>query len=119
MHRDLSLIRQIMIAIEASTDVWGASLPTIEGHTKDQVAHHVGLLCQAGYVTASDPGLLGERDYEQIHLTWQGHEFLDALRDETVWKKVKEKVKSAGGSLSFELVKAIGMAAAKEALNLP
>lgn len=32
-----------------------------------------------------------------IGLTWKGHEFLDNIRDNTVWNAVKEKASKFGG----------------------
>jgi hypothetical protein len=37
-------------------------------------------------------------------LTWDGHEFLDAMRDDTVWRKVKERVLKPGASWTFGLL---------------
>ncbi len=118
MKRDLELIREILLAVEAANDPRGSPMPEIDGTEPYVIAHHIGLLEEAGYVTAQNASTQDRRNFHWIHLTWQGHEFLDALRDETVWKKVKAKVTSAGGSLSFELVKAIGIAAVREALKI-
>jgi hypothetical protein len=41
-----------------------------------------------------------------IHrLTWAGHDFLDAVRDETIWKKAKEHVLRPGASWTFDVLK--------------
>jgi hypothetical protein len=118
MRRDLSLIREILIAVETSDQSWGMDVPVIADHQREHIVHHVGLLLDAGYITAIDASTLDGRDFMQIHLTWAGHEFLDALRSESAWAKVKDAVKRAGGSLSFELIKEVGLSAAKEALKL-
>jgi hypothetical protein len=39
------------------------------------------------------------------HMTWAGHDFLDAARDETLWNKAKVKFVKPGASFTFELVK--------------
>jgi hypothetical protein len=39
-------------------------------------------------------------------LTWEGHEFLEAARDEKRWKKVVTDIVKKTGSLSYELLKA-------------
>jgi hypothetical protein len=38
-------------------------------------------------------------------LTWQGHEFLDAARSDTLWQRAKATVFNATGGLSIELLK--------------
>jgi hypothetical protein len=35
-------------------------------------------------------------------LTWEGHEFLDAARDEKRWKKAMSTVKEKGGTITIE-----------------
>ncbi|WP_144185543.1 DUF2513 domain-containing protein [Elioraea rosea] len=119
MQRDLNLVREILKAVEASPDHLGTGLPSIEGHDRRVVAHHVWLLRQAGYLHSIDQTTTDGKDFAFIHLTWAGHEFLDSLRSDASWRKVLESVRRAGGSLSFDLIKEIGISAAKEALRLP
>lgn len=41
-------------------------------------------------------------------LTWDGHEFLDSIRNDNVWIKAKEGIKSKGlelGSVPFSVLK--------------
>ena len=52
-------------------------------------------------------------------LTWQGHEFIDAIKNETVWNKVKGEAGKRGVDLSFETIKAIATGVVKSLLNLP
>ena len=44
--------------------------------------------------------------YSAISLTWQGHEFLDAARNDTIWRKAKKKVLETTGGLAFDVLKA-------------
>ena len=37
-------------------------------------------------------------------LTWDGHEFLDKVRNESVWRKIRDVITSKGGSLAFSVV---------------
>ncbi|WP_265754876.1 DUF2513 domain-containing protein [Avibacterium sp. 21-594] len=43
-----------------------------------------------------------------INLTWQGHEFLDKIRSDTAWNKIKQIIKTKGIDLSFEAIKLAG-----------
>ena len=45
-------------------------------------------------------------------LTWYGHEFLDAINNDTVWEKTKKSFASSGVSMTFELVKSVATDAA-------
>lgn len=42
-------------------------------------------------------------------LTWNGHEFLDAIKNDTVWNDVKKTAAKHGGSLPFDIVKALAV----------
>lgn len=52
-------------------------------------------------------------------LTWEGHEFLDAARDDTVWKKVKEKLAAVGTNVAWPVLTAVLTDIAKTKLGLP
>lgn len=54
-------------------------------------------------------------------LTWNGHEFLDTIRDAEVWKRTKagaEKAGNASVSFLWELAKAYGKNLASERLGI-
>jgi len=38
-------------------------------------------------------------------LTWAGHEFIEAARNDTVWHKTKTLVKEKTGTLTLEVLK--------------
>jgi hypothetical protein len=46
-------------------------------------------------------------------MTWAGHEFAANARNDTVWNKVKTIVTAKGGSVSFEVLQAMVVEAAK------
>ena len=58
-------------------------------------------------------------DYFVHRLTWPGHEFLAATRDETVWKRVTERVLKGGASWTFDIVKEWAKHEFKTRLGLP
>ena len=37
-------------------------------------------------------------------LTWQGHEFLEKIKNETLWRRVKETIIRKGAPLTFDIV---------------
>lgn len=113
----MDLVRTILLAAEDAPP--GGSDLEFEGHDLKTVAYHVDLLEEAGYLVGdnirSEGGVVGagvER------LTWEGHEFLDAVRDDTVWRRTKERVSRAVGSASIEVVKAVAEGIAKGQLGL-
>lgn len=54
-------------------------------------------------------------------MTWNGHEFLDAVRDPEIWQKTKDgasKVGSASIEFLWEMAKAYAKHLAKERLGM-
>ena len=39
-----------------------------------------------------------------LRLTWAGHEFLDNARNDTIWRGVLSKIKSAALTVSFDVL---------------
>jgi Hypothetical protein (DUF2513) len=52
-------------------------------------------------------------------LTWDGHEFLDAARDDTRWQKAKRYIVEKGSGLSFEVLQGVLMKLMTDALAGP
>lgn len=75
------------------------------------VAYHVRLMAHHGLVDLSDDvrDMNGETLSLAVSgLTWDGQDYLDAIRDPKVWSKVKKTVKEAVGSTTLEVVKQTG-----------
>ncbi|MDI9247117.1 DUF2513 domain-containing protein [Stenotrophomonas sp. RS-48] len=123
MKRDSELIRQLMLALETSERPFSATNP-IEGFTQPQVAYHLALIVDSGLAVGNVQYSLGSRDSTvptaalAFRLTPEGHDFIDTIRDETIWNKTKQKVATVGGSVSIGVLKEIATALAKSALGL-
>lgn len=113
MKRDMDLVRKLMIVIEDRC-VPGALTPiSVEGYSEDQIDYHIDLLKEVGFVDGSFFIKAQSREFlGNCHMTWAGHDFLDAIRDDAVWSKRKEKIIKFGVGAFFELVKTLGVAAA-------
>ncbi len=108
MKRDMDLVREILLAIEASpTTITGHF--TLEGREGPLVDEHVRLLTEAGFLTHSRATYVaGKRMGLGVALTWRGHEFLETIRDPQIWKATKSgaaKVGSWSLGLMAELAK--------------
>ncbi|HET6408755.1 MAG TPA: DUF2513 domain-containing protein [Chthoniobacteraceae bacterium] len=105
MKRDWDLLRDILNCIEEH-DRTNLS----ESDWTPERAYHVWLLLDAGLIA----GLEAQRDFDGrvSDFTWQpvpmltvkGHDFLDTIRDDTIWKKTKAYVMSAGGALTLSVI---------------
>jgi hypothetical protein len=107
MKRDMELIRAILIEIERDRPA-DVSLPIkVQGYNDEQVNYHLILLHEAGLIDALSFSGSGKEDVIPKRLTWAGHEFLDAARNDNVWNKTKEIVMNKGGNISFEILKGL------------
>lgn len=98
MKRDPDLIREILLNVEAHPD-W--MMPNVTAATDHMtLLGHVKLLQDAKYLVA-EKGKSGATHGYRI--TWQGHEFLDDIRDPEIWRKTKGGAKEVG-SWSIKLL---------------
>ena len=92
----------------------------LPGRPQKEVSYHVMLLGQAGLIEAQDLCSIGDDGFEwrPKSLTWQGHEFLDAARNDTIWKKAVHRVSHIVGSVSFDVMKSLLIDVAKQELGI-
>jgi len=117
MPRDMDLIRDLMLRFETG-DV---SVP--DGRTKLEVAYHVKQLIEAGYldgsvVMAPSPGRRVPKDYFVRDITWKGHDFIKAVREDNLWNRTKEYFKSRSVPFTIELIFEFMKSEARKALGL-
>lgn len=89
MKRDMDLIRDLLLAIEASPKPELPEPPELDGRSADVVMYHVRMLREAGLIDALDTSDMGGEFYQELSLNWHGHEFLDDIRDPEIWSKTK------------------------------
>lgn len=116
MKRDPDLERDTLLAIETydgESRPGYADLSRLEAPDL-QVKYHVVLLHEAGLIQAIDASTLNDRfAMMPIRLTMAGHEYLDTIRDDEVWRRTKEGARAVGsfsldalGALAKGLVRA-------------
>jgi Hypothetical protein (DUF2513) len=116
MQRDMDLIRDILLKIEGDPMCDGHHFVTIDlpGVPMDKLNYHLMLLEQAGYVTGSETMIT----HSVSSLTWDGHEFLDNIKDPGIWAATKEKTKELGG-VGLNVVAEIAVSLIKAHFHLP
>ena len=122
MIRDMDLIRQLLLKIEAMNLPHGATVFVepyepelfVEGYTTDQIAYNLDLLFDGGFVN----GQRAMTHFGIAGLTWQGHELLDDIRDPEIWNKTKARVKGVAG-IGVQFLWEIAKAELKTTLGLP
>ena len=107
MKLNHSCVRELLLYIEKNAEY--SSLISVEaielsGYSLEEIAYTTKKLKEAGYINADF------RIYEIENLcafiediTWEGHKFLDTIRDNAVWSKTK-KIISKFSSVPLSLV---------------
>jgi hypothetical protein len=115
----MELVRAILFAIEAAPS-WGSLLEIeIPGSTDEEVSYHVMLLHKAALVEAVDCSSMARRCWKPSSLTWEGHEFTEAIHSDTLWNKAKTMAWEKTGTVTIEILKAVVPLAWKMMLGTP
>lgn len=100
MKRDMELIRSLILSLETAESGTDSSDINIAGYDEKSIAYHMTLLTEGGFIRTSQmrAGVIFNA------MTWSGHDFADACRDEGVWKKSISAVKDKAASASFDVL---------------
>lgn len=117
-------VRELLLAIESlpSETSWYPLTKIVvithlssKSYSIEEISYAATCLKDANYIISQanfDP------DYYVIkRLTWDGHQFLDNIRDDGAWKEVKKKV-SILSSASIEILSSIASDFIKKKLGL-
>lgn len=119
MKRNFDLIRTILC--DAETVAPGALISALSypGFEHLIVRAHVLMLFDAGLL---DGEMMTTKfplaAFRIIGLTWEGHDFLDSMRDDETWDKAKRNVLSPAGGAVFSVLSDWLKAEAKARLGL-
>jgi hypothetical protein len=111
----MELVRNILLAIEKS-ELGPREWKDIEFDDVEQemVSYHIQLLSNARLIDATNLSSMDGYEWKAISLTWNGHEFLDSIRNDAVWKKIKEKLNQEVSSLPLAVIAGVGIELTKE-----
>lgn len=113
MKRDMDLIRTLLLKLEL-IDLSPGAYSQLRGnedelrildYTSNQILAHLALMIDAGFVDAEDGG--NHVGYRKI--TWNGHDFLDSVRDEEIWKRTKQGALAAKGFIKKQFEERTGI----------
>lgn len=93
MKRDPELLRSLLFEMESSH----AHISVIPMGGSAEKYYHSLLLC--------DEGLVEQTGQASFRLTSSGHDFLDAIRDDSRWQKVMDYIKQNGGDWTLGILK--------------
>ena len=119
--RNFDLIRSILLAVEASppnSTITNSQLD-IEGVDPATVAFHVEMLKDAGYIDAAiAQNFSGIQRFMIKKINWDGYEFMDNAKNDTVWKKFKAQSEAKGSSMSITVANGVLTTLAKKYIGL-
>ena len=108
MQRTMDLVRDILLAVEAEKmtslkDLLGLESPFLSGLPSDDdravaIGGHLDLLInQAEFLEGMSVPMRGFNLWQDLQVTWKGHDFLDTVRDDGIWQQTKEGASGVGG----------------------
>jgi hypothetical protein len=104
LKRDTDLIRKIVMESESLRPDWPHPCE-VAGYSPKEVCYHVRLAHDLGLLEATWAS--DETDCCVLRLTNEGHDFLEAVKDDTRWHRCKEKLLGATEFLARETIKAM------------
>ncbi len=121
MTRDMDLIREILLKMEAHPNAFAPQRLEIPEYSEEQIGFHAFLMKQAGLIDGFVNTSHADRSPSAvpISITWEGYEFLAASKDPSIWRKGTSAVLSKAGAISFEVIKAVLIAEIRHQLGLP
>lgn len=109
MKRDMDLVRLILLKIEedyVSTALYNID---IDGYDKETIAYHCRILYEAGFILDYDDYYADDEleSFAVSALTWEGHELLEKVRDNSRWANIKSIIKGKALPFSIDVLKSV------------
>jgi hypothetical protein len=119
MKRDMELIRKLVLALEAEPG-YPKNGVKVEGYSDEEIGYHSHLMMEDGLAHGVNVTHHGSPcpAAELTRLTWKGHEFADAVRDEARWKNAMTFIKEKAGAATVAMLTAVLTDLMKKSLGL-
>jgi hypothetical protein len=107
MKRDFDLIRSLLKDIEATPAGETPIISDFPDYDDETVGEHLALLVRAGLIDGDIVDCMGSNAISAIpyRLTWEGHEFIGAAREDSLWNKAKSRFLTGTTSFTFGILK--------------
>ena len=119
MKRDMDLVRQILLDLSETDESLEASVFVTKKWDENLVGYNMVIMAEAGLINITRSGTLGNPYYYVCadSLTWEGNEFLSAVKNEGVWSKVKKKVAKTASDAPLEVFKTLAIKTLTELMS--
>ncbi len=107
MHLNNECVRDLLLAIEENLGINDkVSIDDFElpNYSNDELIYTALKLIEAGFINGDSSNMIDGSIFVYVSsLTWDGHKFLDNIRDNEVWRKTKSIV-SKFSSVSLGII---------------
>ena len=122
MKRDMELVIKILKYLEDRRDVSMIKQIKIPGYDNLVVTYHIHRIYEAGLLDAETENSKSTIN-RLIHvypfgLTWEGHEFLDSMRNKQIMAQVKHRLGNTLSDIPFTLLKELALSVGRTQLGL-
>ena len=104
MKRDMDLIRLILLEVEKSEEDEIENIQ-IQGYSEKDIMFNAKLMYENDLISDYKTDILD--NYYIGQLTWNGSDYLDKVRDDSNWKKIKDVIKEKAFPFTFDIVKSV------------
>jgi hypothetical protein len=114
--RDLERMREILLHLEGQDSDDGWIWTRSDEFYRASDDHQIELMKQAGFLESGDrtkSSLVTDR----LRITFSGHDYIDAIRNEGIWAETKNAVVETGGSATVEIVKSLAVGFLKKKIS--
>lgn len=87
-------------------------------YEKDQIKYCIEKMCDNDFLAYEPPKYVRDSTYVINNITYTGHQYLDSIKDKSIWEKTKEIIQSKGMKFTFDVIQAVAIAYAKDLLGL-
>lgn len=111
MKRDLDLIRLLLLDFEKLrlNDCIDPSRLELPPWSEDEIIYNCFRMRESGLIAAADLSSGSGKNILVMSLTSAGHDYLDAVRDASIWGKVKSRLALEGEAGGIEIAKALAL----------
>lgn len=117
MKRDLDYLREILLIIEeaepnvtiSNEDFFISTADKDQNTYLDAIAsHHISMLLEEGFIELEgDPLYFGSTSYPTYYIhriTSAGYDYLDSVRDPSIWSEIKSKLGAMAQSVTLSTI---------------
>lgn len=130
MQLDFNCVRDLLLWLEENLQYsYDGTFTTVNQLSYTEAAESLGYeyeailytsqkLVEAGYITAYIDGSdFGVEICDYRSITYAGHEYLNAVRNNSIWKKIFSAVSASSNAVTLELIKELASILLKQNLT--